>query len=130
MPVGRNRAIETYGDLRDRIVAERPDVREALARTKVKRALASALVGLRKSAGLTQSALAAKADWDKAFVSRLESATGGLPELDTLARYVSICGADVRLSFEGLEQPVEVRLTDDVEIAEEAEAVATSVAAY
>lgn len=92
---------ETLDDLRNRIVAERADLREALERTKLKRALAMLLVGLRKREDLTQSELADAAGWDKAFVSRLESAGDQLPNLETIVRYAKVCGADLRLYVEG-----------------------------
>jgi transcriptional regulator with XRE-family HTH domain len=84
-------------DLQNEIFAEREDVRLAHERSRAKRAIAMALVGIRKIAGLTQTELAARAGWDKAFVSRLEGASGGLPQLETLVRYAGICGAPLRL---------------------------------
>lgn len=64
----------------------------------------SALLKLRRRAGLTQQELAARAGWDPAFVSRLESfprdgAPGALPDLETLARYAKACSCELALIF-------------------------------
>ncbi len=72
----------------------RPELREAWERTRVARDLATALVQARTAAGLNQAQLARKAGWDKAFVSRLEDALSGTPDLATLARYLQACGRD------------------------------------
>jgi len=86
-------------ELQNEVLAEREDVRLAREKSRLKRAIAMALVGVRKKAGLTQTELAKQAGWDKAYVSRLEGASGGLPELETLMRYTSICRAPLRLAI-------------------------------
>jgi len=40
-----------------------------------------------------------RAGWDKAYVSRLEAALTGLPDLATLSRYAEACGMTVELVF-------------------------------
>ncbi|MBS0380674.1 MAG: helix-turn-helix transcriptional regulator [Proteobacteria bacterium] len=67
--------------------------------TAPKRAIALALVRLRKQAQLTQSDVAQRAGWNKAFVSRLEGAGGSIPDTTTLARYAEACGRSVGLVF-------------------------------
>jgi transcriptional regulator with XRE-family HTH domain len=105
---------QSYDELREQLASERPDIREALERTKFNRALATALVAMRKRRGIGQKELADIADWDKSFVSRLESANGGLPKLDTLMRYAEICGAKLQLRFSGqdIEERVNVPTTE------------------
>lgn len=92
---------ESYDDLRNEVINERADVREAMERTKLKRALATMLVGLRKRKRLTQSQFADKAGWDKAFVSRIEGAGGGLPSLETIKHYATVCDAGLYLHVLG-----------------------------
>lgn len=94
-----DRRPETFDDLRDEILAERPDAREVWHASKLKRAVAMALVGMRKRVGLTQIEVAKRAGWDKGYVSRLEGVAGGLPELDTLVRYALACGCELRLGL-------------------------------
>ena len=54
---------------------------------------------MRKEANLTQAELAERAGWDTGYISRLESATGGIPQLGTIARYTQACGQVVGLTF-------------------------------
>ena len=82
-----------YRQLRDELLRARPALRQKWDASLPKRRMALALVHLRKRAGLTQVELAEKAGWDKAFVSRLESASGGMPDSATLVRYAECCGA-------------------------------------
>jgi len=91
--------IQTVDQLRDEILATRKDVMAARQRSLMKRSISMALVGLRKRAGLTQSELAARVGWDKSYVSRLEGASGGLPDLETLRHYANACQASARLEF-------------------------------
>ncbi|MBI3676890.1 MAG: helix-turn-helix domain-containing protein [Proteobacteria bacterium] len=85
-------------ELQNEVLAERDDFRLAHEKSRFKRAIAMALVGIRKGAGLTQTELANRAGWDKAYVSRLEGASGGLPELETLMHYANVCRAPLRLA--------------------------------
>jgi transcriptional regulator with XRE-family HTH domain len=114
----RDRLPQTVDELRREILAEREDVRLALERSRMKRSIAMTLVGLRKRVGLTQSELAAKVGWDKGYVSRLEGASGGLPDLETIRSYAAACQTSVRLEFgsgAGAEfQPLEtVKIVED-----------------
>jgi transcriptional regulator with XRE-family HTH domain len=61
------------------------------------------MVRMRTQAGLTQTDLAAKTGWDKAFVSRLEGAAGAIPAAKTLARYAQACGRSVGIVFADVE---------------------------
>jgi transcriptional regulator with XRE-family HTH domain len=80
-----------------------PEFRQLWDASAPKRALAIALVRMRKQAGLTQAALAQKAKWDKAFVSRLEGALGPIPETATLTRYAAACNRAVGIVFASVE---------------------------
>ncbi|MEJ1967177.1 MAG: helix-turn-helix transcriptional regulator [Rhizomicrobium sp.] len=90
-------------DVMDEAMRGRPELREAWERTRVARDLATALVQARTAAGLNQAQLARKAGWDKAFVSRLEDALSGTPDLATLARYLQACGAMASLAVARLD---------------------------
>jgi transcriptional regulator with XRE-family HTH domain len=76
---------------------ERPSLQGAWEETALARGVALTLVRMRRGAALNQRQLAAKANWDKSHVSRLESATNGVPDLATIVRYASACGATVSL---------------------------------
>ena len=65
---------------------------EQWAASRVKREIAAMLCGARTRAGLSASQLADRAGWDRATVSRLESASGGTPEAETIDRYLVACG--------------------------------------
>jgi transcriptional regulator with XRE-family HTH domain len=69
------------------------------AESEPKRALAIKLVRLRTDGNLTQSELAEKAGWHKSYVSRLESASGPMPDLRTIVKYTAACGAAAGLVF-------------------------------
>lgn len=64
-----------------------------------KEELAQALVHIRQAAELTQTQLAARADWPKSVASRIESPAESFPDLSTLARYACACDVDVGLLF-------------------------------
>lgn len=87
----------------DQLVAEEtkndPEFAALWQKTAQRRALSQVLVRLRKGKNLTQKQLAARAGWDQAFVSRLESATGGWPDLHTLRRYAWACGEILSIAF-------------------------------
>ena len=105
--------IATYDELRARMLGTRPLLRRAWEASLAKRKMALALVHVRKAAGLTQAELAVKAGWDKGFVSRLESASGGMPETATIMRYAEVCGALAGVVF-GIAGAGELRIVDAV----------------
>ncbi|UYN97594.1 MAG: helix-turn-helix domain-containing protein [Enhydrobacter sp.] len=96
------------------VLATRPDVRKIWDETASRRSLSMKLVGLRRSAGLAQSDIAARTGWDKAFVSRLESARGGFPDIATVNRYAEVCGATVGFVFASPIDATHVRIVDAV----------------
>jgi transcriptional regulator with XRE-family HTH domain len=91
-------------DLRDELLQSDPEFRRLWEGTEAKRAIATSLVRLRKQAGRTQSEIAERAGWDKAFVSRLEGASGAMPDTLTLARYAAACGQALALVFAAVEK--------------------------
>lgn len=64
----------TADDLREELLHTRADFREEWEAGEPKRRIAAVLVRLCVRAGRTQTELAQLAGWDKAYVSRLESA--------------------------------------------------------
>ncbi|WP_366653724.1 helix-turn-helix transcriptional regulator [Fodinicurvata sp. EGI_FJ10296] len=80
-------------DVHETIMAESQEVRVLWDRTAKKRKFALLLAGIRKEAGLSQRDVADRAGWGKAYVSRLEGAQGGIPEIETLERFFRACGS-------------------------------------
>jgi transcriptional regulator with XRE-family HTH domain len=89
----------SFDVLQERMLRDDPEYRRLWEATEPKRKIAIALVRMRKQAGRTQSDVAQRAGWDKAFVSRLEGASGAVPDTSTLARYAEACGRSVGLVF-------------------------------
>ena len=90
-----------------------PELQREWERTAPGRAVAAALAELRRGWGLSQSEVARAAGWDQAFVSRLEAGRGSTPTLETIARYVRICGGTPRLhiaSSDGTDVVVDLTL--------------------
>jgi transcriptional regulator with XRE-family HTH domain len=94
----------SFDALQEQMLREDPEYRRLWEASAPKRAIAIALVRMRKQAGLTQTDLAQKAGWDKAFVSRLEGAGEAVPDTNTLARYAEACGRAVGLVFANVEE--------------------------
>lgn len=76
-----------------------PEFRRAYDANRPKRELALTLRALRKAQGLTQAELAARAGLSQSHVSKLEAATGPMPEMETVRRYAGACGMAVQLDF-------------------------------
>jgi transcriptional regulator with XRE-family HTH domain len=81
------------------MLAGDPELQREWERTAPERAVAAALVRVRRDRGLSQGELARAAAWDQAFVSRLESGRAGMPTLETIARYARVCGGRARLDL-------------------------------
>jgi transcriptional regulator with XRE-family HTH domain len=80
------------------------------------------LAWLRKTRGMTQSALAEKAAWKQPYVSRLEDASSPiLPALERLDRYASACGYSVVITFVDRETG---KIAQTIPLSEHAEAAA------
>lgn len=100
-------------EVQERLFAARPALKAVWNETARQREIGVALVRLRAEANLTQSELAEKAGWDKAYVSRLESGRHGMPDLATIQRYCAATGAVAGLVFGG-QQGAVVHVTDAI----------------
>lgn len=103
----------SFDDLQEERLQRDPEFRKLWEASAPKRAIAIALVRMRKQAKMTQSELAERANWDKAFVSRLEGATGPMPDTATLARYAKACEHAVGVVFASVADG-HTRITDAV----------------
>jgi transcriptional regulator with XRE-family HTH domain len=88
-----------YALVRDEVLAEVPGAAEAWAKHESKRGFGLLFARMRKRAGLLQKDVAERTGWDKAFVSRLESGQGAVPDMQTLARFAEACGATAGVVF-------------------------------
>lgn len=103
-----------FGAVNDRVLAGSP---EASAKWQEKAAaldFAMMLVRTRKSRGLKQSDVAARAGWDKSFVSRLERPGGAIPDFATMGRYFAACEASVGLIVGSTSTPLQLHVEDAV----------------
>ncbi|PWG61475.1 hypothetical protein [Sediminicurvatus halobius] len=87
---------EAFRELRHR----NPALDHEILSTAPRRELATALVGLRRAAGLTRDEIATALAKDHADISRVESTAGEL-DLELLAGYIDVC----RARLEGLGKP-------------------------
>lgn len=108
-----SRTSGSLDDLREELLQSDPEFAKLWDASAAKRAIAIALVRMRKQAQLTQSGLAERANWDKAFVSRLEGAAGPIPDTATLARYAKACQHAVGVVFASVANG-HTRITDAV----------------
>lgn len=84
--------------LQDVLLAESPNLAESYSRNDTKRELALLFRSLRKQAGLTQKELAARSGLSQSHISKMEAATGGLPEIESWSRYFHACGKRVKIT--------------------------------
>ena len=84
---------KTLAEVKKGFLGRSSDNQKLWDETESKRALGMTLAQYRAEKRLSQTDVAERAGWDKAFVSRLEGAQGGYPETATLKRYVEACGA-------------------------------------
>jgi transcriptional regulator with XRE-family HTH domain len=104
---------DSLDELREARLRSDPEFRKLWEASAAKRAISIALVRMRKQANLTQLELAQRANWDKAFVSRLEGAAGPIPDTATLARYAKACEHAVGVVFASVANG-HTRITDAV----------------
>lgn len=90
---GKRAGLTDYDAVEKEVLGSFPQVRKLWDETEPRRRMSMMLIGLRKAASLSQKQVAERAGWDKAFVSRLESARGSIPDATTVARYAAVCGA-------------------------------------
>ncbi len=81
-----------------------PGYAKAYAELEGEFALASALIGARAAAGLTQEELAKRMNTTQTVIARLESGRV-MPSTRTLERFAKATGHRLRISFEPLGQP-------------------------
>jgi transcriptional regulator with XRE-family HTH domain len=91
-----------------------PAFRKAYEANRPKRELALTLRKMRNAKGYTQADVAARSGLSQSHVSKLEAATGSMPEIETVRRYAEACGMGLRLDFQPLGE------TDAAEPASEA----------
>ena len=93
----------TTTSFRTRMRSRRPDVVAQAETHEFKRKLALALRALRKEKQLTQKDIEARSTLTQPMISRLEAPAGGLPNWDTVMRYVQACDGHMLLGFSGSE---------------------------
>ena len=86
-------------DLTEALAAQDSEFANAMDENKRKRKLAVTLRSLRNAASLTQTAVAERSGLKQSHISKLESATGAMPTLETLLRYAAACNAELSLDF-------------------------------
>ncbi|WP_436399493.1 helix-turn-helix domain-containing protein [Roseobacter sp. S98] len=84
--------------LKDLLIADDPALAESWDRNKAKRDMALLFRSLRKKAGLTQTELAERSGLSQSHISKMESATGALPEIQSCSRYFHACGARLKIT--------------------------------
>jgi transcriptional regulator with XRE-family HTH domain len=107
---------DEYLNLRDEILRDAPDAKAAWDASRGKREIALLLARIRKAAGLTQKDIALRTGWDKAFVSRLEGAAGGIPDTQTMSRYAEACGATLGLVVAMPGEGADARIVDAITV--------------
>ena len=88
-------SLHDYVSVREELLHESPEARELWRKTEAKRRISLMFARMRASKGLSQKDIASFAEWDKSYVSRLEGAQGGLPDLQTLTRFAEACGLTI-----------------------------------
>lgn len=81
------------------ISQDRNELLDLLDATARKKALAIALVTVRKKMGLTQIQVAECTGFKQPFISKLESPSGPMPTAETISRYAHVCGVQLVVSF-------------------------------
>jgi transcriptional regulator with XRE-family HTH domain len=74
------------------------------------------LARIRKYAGLTHKDICSKTGWNKSFVSRLETASGAMPDSQTITRFADACGLRVGLLVYKPAEPRHVHIVDVVRL--------------
>jgi ribosome-binding protein aMBF1 (putative translation factor) len=89
-------------DLHNKWLTEDPNYRKAYKDLEEEFSLASALIGARSAAGLTQEELARRMNTTQTVIARLESGRAK-PSTRTLERFAAATGHRLRISFERIE---------------------------
>lgn len=86
-------------DLTKALAAQDTEFANAMDENRRKRKIAVTLRSLRHAANLTQTEVAERSGLKQSHISKLESATGAMPTLETLLKYASACNAELSLDF-------------------------------
>lgn len=84
--------------LKNLLFIEDPALADSWDRNRAKRDMALLFRSLRKKAGLTQVELAERSGLSQSHISKMESATGALPEIQSCSRYFHACGARLKIT--------------------------------
>ena len=90
----------THDAVRERLLAEHPELREEYERLKPRYAVVAEIVRARHELRLTQAQLAERMGTTQNAVSRLESGESD-PRLDTLVRAARAMGRELAVGFTG-----------------------------
>ena len=85
--------------LRTKLLKGNASLRKSFEANYQKRNLALAMRSMRKMAGLTQIAVAKRSGLSQSHISKIESATGKMPQPETLQKYADACGATAWIEF-------------------------------
>ena len=85
---------------RDKLRAANPEIAERAEAHVIKESLARSLRSIRKSKGIVQTQIEARAEMAQTAVSRLEAPRGALPNLETLRRYLEACGVEMKFDLQ------------------------------
>ena len=77
----------------DEIVGDDPQFAEEIKQRQPRIDLAMVLVGLRRGAEMTQKQVATIMGKDQSFISKMESASGPIPDAKSIAAYSRACNA-------------------------------------
>lgn len=86
-------------DFKKRLIDANPALAEALEANAAKRQMALTLRKMRKRAGLTQEELAERSGLSQPQISRMERATGPMPDQESQRRFADGCAADMTVVF-------------------------------
>jgi transcriptional regulator with XRE-family HTH domain len=106
--------LEAFEAVEKKVLKKFPATRKVWIDAEPRRKIGAMLAGIRKEAGLSQRQLGEQTGWDKSFVSRLESARGSIPDLETIARYAQACNAQAGVVFGVQAKPKEMHVLDAV----------------
>lgn len=106
-------------EFKNELLQEDPVLAAEWEKNSSRRKLSQALILVRKHAGLTQAELAERIGWKQSAVSRIESATGPMPDTTTIDRYVRGCGMHMTIRIE--DDPYPARADDSLDMAEAAQ---------
>jgi transcriptional regulator with XRE-family HTH domain len=106
-----------YSSTRNRIFETSEEARQLWKATALKRRIGLLFSRMRAAREFSQKDIVAHTGWDKSFVSRLEGAHGGIPDIQTLARFADTCGLTIGLLVcERPSRPDELKVIDAVSL--------------